>query len=124
MHRRLVALGPGLCLTGCVATGKRVEEGQLVQFEPGIKTFYEVVGKLGTPTSSIRAPDGTCQIAYVYTQAQINAWSFIPIPASFAQGSTSESSTVILNFDAQERLVNYSTQYGNTAVGMGLLNGQ
>jgi hypothetical protein len=112
------------CLvSGCVATGTRVDEGQLLQFERGRTTYFEVVARLGKPNSSALAADGSRQIAYVYTQQQLKVQNFIPVVALFTQGSTAETSTVTLDFDPHNRLVQFTATQGQTAVGTGFNSG-
>jgi hypothetical protein len=110
-------------LPGCMAVGTRVDEGQLLQFERGKTTFFEVVAQLGRPNSSTLAADGSRQIAYVYTQQQLKVQNFIPIVSAFTQGATAETSTVTLDFDPQQRLVQFTATQGQSTVGTGFTSG-
>jgi hypothetical protein len=112
-----------LFLPGCMAIGTRVDEGQLLQFERGKTTYFEVVAQLGRPNTSTLAADGSRQIAYVYTQQQLKVQNFIPIVAAFTQGATAETSIVTLDFDPQARLIQFTAVQGSTQVGTGFTSG-
>ena len=112
-----------LFFTSCVATGVKVTEEDLFQFHPGTTSYYDIVAKLGKPTQSTRHANGTREAWYVYTQAQLKAINFIPIAATFAQGSTAETTSVALTFDSHDRLVTYAISQGQSTTGSGIFSG-
>lgn len=112
-----------LFLAGCVATGTKVTEEQLGAFQRGRTTYYDVVASLGRPTASTLHHDGTRQAVYVYSQSQLKAINFVPIAAMFAQGASSETTTVTLEFDARNVLLSYAASQGQTTVGSGFQSG-
>lgn len=112
-----------LVLVGCAATGKRVEEGQLLQFEKGKTTYYEVVAALGRPSASILTDTGTRQVLYTYSQVQLHWQNFVPLLDRLHQGSEAETTTVQLDFDAHSVLVSYSATTSHTPTGYGVLSG-
>lgn len=68
--------------------------------------------------------DGSRQLSYVYTQVQAKVENFIPIVSMFAQGATSEQTTVVLEFDTRNILLSYSATTGDMAIGTGFSSGQ
>jgi YD repeat-containing protein len=110
-------------LSSCAATGKRVEEGQLLQLERGKTTYYEAVAALGRPSASVRNADGTRQVIYTHAQAQLRWQNFIPILDRLYQGSDAETTTVQLNFDAQDRFVSWTATMSHTPAGYGVISG-
>lgn len=116
----LVLLGT---LAGCMAQGTRVQEGQLLAFQIGQTSHIDVVTALGKPTTNTRHHDGTRTLIYTYTQMQARVENFIPVVAFFAQGATTETTTVELHFDAKDRLTAYSASEGATKIGTGVSSG-
>lgn len=112
-----------LTLSACAAQGKRVDEGQLIRFEKGKTTYYDAIGQLGRPSLSVRNEDGTRQVVYTYAQGQVHWQNFVPILDRLYQGSDAESTTVQLNFDAQDKLVSWTTTTTHTPTGTGVFSG-
>ena len=112
-----------LVLSSCMAVGTRVDESQLTHFERGRTSYYDVVATLGKPNAATLFADGSREVVYSYSQQQLKVENFIPIVAMFAQGSTTETTTVTLMFDAQDRLVTYTATQGSMVVGTGLASG-
>jgi hypothetical protein len=106
-----------------VATGTKVTEAQLGQFQPGHSTYQEVIGTLGPPNQSTLHSDGTREAIYLYTQMQLKPLNFVPILAAFSQGGTAETTTVTLLFDARGMLASFSAAQGQTTMGTGFLSG-
>ncbi len=111
------------CLWSCAATGRRVDEGQLLQFEKGRTTYYDVVAALGRPSASVLHDNGTRQVLYTYSQTQLKWQNFVPIMDRLQQGSDAETTTVQLDFDAQSVLVSYSATTSHTPTGYGVISG-
>jgi hypothetical protein len=123
MFRQFAGLMFLACLTGCVATGTKVTEEQLFQFQRGHTTYYDVVAQLGQPNQTMLHHDGSREVLYVYSQTQLKPVNFVPFAAMFAQGATSETSTVHLLFDARQVLVSYTASQGQTTLGTGITSG-
>ena len=121
--RRLSSLLLVLGLLGCVATGTKVTEAQLGQFQIGSTRYADVVQALGPPNQSTLKSDGSREAIYTYTQAQVHAVNFIPVAGAFLGGQRSEQTSVLLVFDAQQILQQYSATQGQTAIGTGLTSG-
>ena len=112
-----------LVCVGCAAQGKRVEEGQLLQFERGTTTYYDAVAALGRPSASVRHEDGTRQVVYTWSHVQLHWQNFVPLLDRLHQGSDAETTTVQLNFDAQDRLVSWTATTSHTPTGYGVISG-
>lgn len=119
MHRILCVM---LCadLMGCVASGTQVKERQLSQFKAGETTYSQVVSDLGPPNSNSLLPDGTRLIAYTYVQAAARPESFIPIIGPFVGGADVHSNMVTFRFDADGKLMTYSSTATQVGAGQNL----
>jgi outer membrane protein assembly factor BamE (lipoprotein component of BamABCDE complex) len=109
--------------TSCVSTGKKIEPEKLTQFEKGRTTYHEVVQQLGQPTQSTMNSDGSRTIMYTYAQSQMRATNFIPIVGALVGGTDSEMTAVMLNFDKNGVLTDYSATEGSSTTGTGLTSG-
>lgn len=110
-------------LTGCVATGTKVTDEQLMHLERGTTSCFDLVAQLGTPTLTERTLEGTRILTYSYTQAQLKPANFIPVVALFTQGATSETTTVTVFCDAQNRYAGHTASQGQTQMGTGFTSG-
>jgi hypothetical protein len=127
-HRTIFALATltlaaGLTLTGCYATGRKVDQTRLAEFHPGHTTCVEIMEALGPATSSTVNSDGTRQIVYAYTQMQLRPESFIPIAGAFLRGGDTEHTQVLFECDRRGILQTYSATQGQTGIGTGLSSG-
>jgi outer membrane protein assembly factor BamE (lipoprotein component of BamABCDE complex) len=105
-------------LVGCSATGAKVTEDQLLQFQKGSTTLDQVVAKLGRPTTTMLMPNGERMIMYTYAQVQVRPATYIPIVGVFAGGADSKSNSATLIFDTAGILKSYSAS--SSAFGSGL----
>jgi outer membrane protein assembly factor BamE (lipoprotein component of BamABCDE complex) len=103
--------------------GKKVEERQLMQFEPGVTSCEEVLLALGEPTQKSLAADRSRQFIYNYAQAQVRWESLVPLYANFARGSDSEQTNVVIDCDPQGRLVQFTSTSGKVGSGTGFSSG-
>ena len=121
--RRIAMLVAVLSLGGCMSTGVKVDPDKLTSFQKGRTTYAEVVQKLGPPTQNDIHADGARTAIYRYMHSQQNATNFIPIVGWFANGATTENTSVTLNFDKHSLLVDYSSSEGGTDISTGIANG-
>jgi outer membrane protein assembly factor BamE (lipoprotein component of BamABCDE complex) len=122
--RTVLIIIAALTLSACVATGKKVTQERVSQFQKGKTTYQEVVRELGEPNGSTLHSDGGRSISYFYSQAQMKAESFIPYIGGLVGGSESETTSVSMNFDKNGVLTDYSASSGKTSTGTGLFSGQ
>ena len=92
--------------------GTKVDQDKVSQFVKGKTTYNEVIQRIGKPTNSTINADGTKTLTYSYMQHQMNPISFIPIVGLFARGGETEDTTVLLYFDSNSILTNYSASEG------------
>jgi hypothetical protein len=123
MTRLMILASLTVALSGCVATGTKVHEGQLTQFQRGLTTYSDVVAVLGKPTQATLHADGRRQAVYTYTQSQARAVNYIPVAAAFLQGGDTEQSTVVLEFAPDGTLIQYTMVSGALGTGTGFLSG-
>ncbi len=109
-------------LSACVSSGTKVTEAQAGQFEKGKATEAEVIAKLGPPTTATRAADGSRSDAYLYTQAQARAASYIPVVGLMAGGADGTATVIMFNFTPDGVLKDWTSSVSNTSVNTGLAN--
>ena len=79
MKRAMMILSSTLALTACTATGTKVDQTLLPQCAAG-QPCTAIVQQIGKPpTRATLREDGTRQLIYTYTQAQVNPVNFVPI---------------------------------------------
>lgn len=111
-------------LFACVSSGTKVDQDKLAQFTKGKTTYAEVIQKLGKPNQSTINSDGTRTISYTYLQSQAKASNFIPFVGAFMGGSDTENTNVIINFDENSILTNYTASQGGSQLNTGIVSGQ
>jgi outer membrane protein assembly factor BamE (lipoprotein component of BamABCDE complex) len=112
-----------LVFTSCVSTGTKVDQDKLARFEKGKTTYAEVIQQFGKPTQSTVNSDGTRTVVYTYVQSQAKAANFIPIVGAFVGGVDTENTSVMMNFDKDSVLTNYSATQGSSSIGTGINSG-
>ncbi len=122
--KTIFIIATALMLSACVATGKKVTQEKVSQFEIGKTTYQEVIQELGEPTDSTLRSDGSREITYSYAQSQMKAQNFIPYVGGFLGGRESESSFVYMSFNKRGVLTHYSARSGKQSTGTGLISGQ
>jgi hypothetical protein len=123
-----VIIGIGLLvlfalLTGCAATGTKVPDTDMLQFQRGVTLYQDIVAKYGPPNQMTKHADQTREAWYIYQQGQHSWVNFVPIAAAIAQHTTTENSTAYFVFDAQDRLATYSISQGQNTTGFGFSSG-
>ena len=109
--------------TACMSMGTKVDQDKLARFEKGKTTYAEVIQQLGKPTQSTLNSDGSRIVVYTYVQSQAKAANFIPIVGAFTGGADTENTSVMLNFDKDSVLTNYSATQGSSSMGTGINSG-
>jgi hypothetical protein len=119
---RVGILIAALALAGCASSGTKVTEAQASQFIKGQSTEAEVIAKLGQPTSSSRAADGSRADIYMYSQAQARAENFIPVVGLMAGGADATRTAVIFHYGPDGVLKDWTSNATNVDMNTGLLN--
>lgn len=122
--RHLFALIVCFALSACMSAGTKVDHQKVAQFVKGKTTYAEVIQQLGKPTRSTINSDGVRTITYTYEQSQMSASSFIPFVGAFVGGTESENTTVVMNFDKNSVLVDYTATEGGMDMGTGITSGR
>lgn len=122
--KTVLVVAAALTLSACFATGKKVTQEQVSQFQKGKTTYQEVISRLGEPTHSTMNSDGSRSIGYSYAQSQASAASFIPYIGGLVGGSESEHTSVSMRFDQNGILTDYAATSGKTSTGTGPFSGQ
>ena len=112
-----------LVLSGCASSGAKVTEQQLSQMKAGTTTWNDMVAMLGQPTSSTFSSQGTRMAIYSYAQVTTRPETFIPIIGAFVGGADMKSSAVVLSFDRDGKLTNYSGSASAIGTGTGAESG-
>jgi hypothetical protein len=107
-----------------MASGVKVEEGALRQFQAGVTTYQEVEARLGKANTNAVGFDGTRFLSYVYSASQQSAANYVPGLGMFLGGEAREGTQVLLQFDPQGRLVGYTTSQGQMTTGTGIISGK
>ena len=117
-----VAVAMLVMLAGCVSSGTKVTAEQAGQFQKGVTTRAQVIGRLGAPNSSSVLNDGRRIDVYVHIQASADAASYVPVVGLMAGGASSSSTTATFTYDAGGVLQTVSTSEGQNHVKTGLAN--
>ena len=88
-------------LEGCAWSDSEKPERGTLQFEKGMTSESEVIGRLGQPNETSWLPDGTV----------VDVYTFAPIGASAASGQ-SPSRELTVTFDSKGKLLSYSNTTG------------
>lgn len=108
-----------ITLAGCAASGVKVSDDQLSSLVKGQTLRAEVLAKVGKPTTQIRSSDGTATVLYNFAEYRTRPATFIPIVGIFAGGSDIHTSSATFRFDANDRLMEYTTAQSDMGTGMG-----
>jgi YD repeat-containing protein len=123
MKMSTMILSSALVLTSCIATGTKVDQTLLPQFAAG-QPCAAIVQQIGKPpTRTTIHADGTRQLTYAYTQAQMNPVNFVPVVGGLLAGSTTEDTQTVFECDAQGNLLTYTHTQGQSATGTGFVSG-
>lgn len=120
---RKILLLSALVLTGCAATGVRVDQNQMSGFQTGKTSYEDVVAQLGQPTEITRKSDGNTTASYIYSEYQTRPETFIPYVGMFVGGGDTRMNTAMFEFNSKGILIDHSyseSQFGtNTGITAG-----
>ena len=108
---------------GCFSTGAQVDPQQLSSFQKGRTTYAEVVERIGQPTSQTVDSEGDRRAVWMYFASKARPESFIPIVGPLVAGSDTKSSNVMMHFDSQGVLQDYSATTSAMGAGSGFSSG-
>lgn len=116
---KTAAIAIAIGLAGCAASGVKVSDDQLSGLVKGQTSRAEVLAKFGKPTTQIRSSDGTATVLYNFAEYRTRPATFIPIVGIFAGGSDIHTSSATFRFDANDRLLDYTTAQSDMGTGLG-----
>jgi len=119
----LIGLLISILLTGCAASGVKVDEKRLAEFQKGKTTYAEVVQALGQPTSTVLDGNGSRMAIYSYAAYRTRPETFIPYIGVFVGGSDMNSSAVVFSFDQSGVLLSYASSQSQFGAGTGFAAG-
>ena len=106
-------------LVGCASSGVKVSQDAVDKLQRGKTTYADVIQSLGRPTGSGTMPDGSRYVSYHYFSAQARPETFIPIVGVFAGGADTESSSVMIFFDKDGVIKNFTSNQSGMGSGSG-----
>jgi outer membrane protein assembly factor BamE (lipoprotein component of BamABCDE complex) len=110
-------------LAGCATVGREISDAQIDTLKKGETTAAQVIASFGQPTSTTKMSDGRYMVSYIFAHAQARPASFIPVVGLFAGGSDVRSSMVMLTFNKEGVLQDYTSSSSSTGMGAGLAAG-
>ena len=123
MKKLLVTIFLLMFVLGCAATGVEVKQESLTELKKGETTIPEVVSKFGEPTTKTLNMDGTQTLMYAYYQSTVRPETFIPYIGGLVGGADTKVNSVILMFDKNGVLENFSASESKYGTGTGLASG-
>ncbi|SJM90198.1 conserved exported hypothetical protein [Crenothrix polyspora] len=108
----LIKVFNAFALTACSTMGTKVDPNALASFTKGKTTYSEVITALGEPNQSTVNANGEKILTYSYSKTRMNPATMIPLVGLFVTPADIKSSTVILNFDKNSVLSDYSLSNG------------
>lgn len=105
----IFSLAIGLMGCAAISTGVQVSDSQVSQFKKGETTKAQVLAALGPPTQQTKQSDGTSSLIYSYGESKARPESYIPIVGLFAGVVDTRANTVLLQFDASDKLLSSGT---------------
>lgn len=101
-----------IVLTACTTMGTKIDPNALASFTKGKTTCSEVITVLSEPNQSTVNANGENILIYSYSKTRMNPATIIPLAGLFVTPADTKNSTVILNFDKNSILSDYSLSNG------------
>lgn len=109
-----------LALAACASSGVKVDQAKVEALQKGRTTYDEVIRDFGPPTGRTISANGDKILTYSYFSIQTRPENFIPVVGLFVGGADHELSMVMLTFDQNNILSNYTSTSGGTGTGRNL----
>ncbi|GAC28585.1 outer membrane protein assembly factor BamE domain-containing protein [Brumicola pallidula] len=104
-------------LSACYSTGKEIDSGTTSKLIKGETTSTQVEAALGKPQTTTKNSDGTVYWSYIYGNVDINAATYIPIVGLFAGGAKTETQTLVITFDSNNIVTDWTQSDSATESG-------
>jgi outer membrane protein assembly factor BamE (lipoprotein component of BamABCDE complex) len=112
-----------LLFTGCVTTGRKIDQAAAESIKKGETTREQVGQLLGSPELIIRNSNGETVYIYRYTRATAKPSTFIPYIGPFVGGANIQQQMTRITFGPDNIVKDYSITQGATESDMGLSAG-
>ena len=118
--KKFVLLIAMLALTACASSGVKVDQAKVEALQKGRTTYDEVIRDFGPPTGRTVSADGHKILTYSYFSMQTRPENFVPVVGLFFGGADHEMSMVMLTFDRNNILSDYTSTSGGNGTGRNL----
>lgn len=110
-----------LTLSACATQGKKIDDQTISHVKKGYTTEQQVIAMMGKPTSITMNSNGTKQLIYTYSHANMNAASYIPFVNMFMSGVNSESQVFYITINKKGKVSDYTISNSASKTNTGLL---
>ena len=113
----------GVCLAGCVSSGRKIDQAAVGTIKKGETTRAQVINLLGSPEFITRTGSGDTVYLYNYTRATAKPATFIPYIGAFVGGANYQHQMTSVTFGPDGVVKDFSSTQGSTESDMGLAAG-
>lgn len=110
-----------LCLAGCATIGRKFDFDKVELIKKGQTTKQEILDTFGKPNSVSTDSDGRDTFLYIHMKAKAKPWSFIPIVWIFSGGAWTQSETLTIYFDRDDKVEDYETSTTDQDIRTGIM---
>jgi outer membrane protein assembly factor BamE (lipoprotein component of BamABCDE complex) len=107
-------------LSGCVSSGRKIDQAAVETITKGETTKAQVINLLGSPDQITKLGNGDTIFMYNYMRATPKPTTFIPIVGAFAGGANLQHQNCMVIFGPDGVVKNYTSTQGGTEAGRGL----
>lgn len=109
------------CLWGCATIGRKFDINKVELIKKGETTKHEILDSFGNPTTISTDSDGRDTFLYLHMKAKAKPWSFLPIVWIFSGGASTQSETLTVYFDKDNRVEDYEISTTDQDIRTGLI---
>lgn len=118
-----LTLAAALLFTGCVTSGRKIDQTKVDQIQKGVTTRDEVKKLLGAPDQIIRDANGNTTFQYHYVRATAKGESFIPVIGAFMGGANVQTQFFTVRFGEDNKVADFTSTQGGTETSTGASTG-
>lgn len=111
-------------VSGCMSSGRKIDQGSIERIQVGKTTKHEVTNLLGSPDQIMRLGDGNTMMIYSYYRMQMHASSFIPIVGPLVGGADTQNQSVTVTVGSDGVVRDINSSEGGMDMGQGLKAGE
>ena len=109
-------------LAGCATVGKKIDTGQIQKIEKGSTTRSDIISMIGPPSGVAFNADREKTATWHYTKVKNQAQNFIPIVGIIAHGMDMHHKTLVVIFDNNDIVKDFTYTDYNDEVRSGLVD--